>query len=114
MDTQMDTHRLQEYKKKLEKERGLLFLEIGQNETPKSFGNDPEDPDEETDKSEEFGNQLAVAQDLKNRLSEVDIALGKIQTGNYGVCEACGKPIGAEILDVDPESRFCKHCKAGK
>jgi len=37
--------------------------------------------------------------------------LGKIQTGTYGICEKCGKPIEHEILAIDPESRFCKACK---
>jgi len=41
------------------------------------------------------------------RLNEIDIALGKIQNGTYGVCEKCGVPIEPEILSIDPESRFC-------
>lgn len=110
----MDPQKLQDYKRKLEKERDLLLMEIKQSETPKSFGTDTEDPDEETDKSEDVGNQLAVAYDLKNRLGEVDVALSKIQNGKYGICEKCGKPIEMEILDIDPESRLCKHCKATK
>jgi DnaK suppressor protein len=101
----------EEYKKRLEKERRLLLTEIAQNEKPVNVGNDTEDPDEETDKSEEMGNQLAMAQDLKYRLDEIDVALSKIENGNYGVCEKCHKEIEKGILDVDPESRLCKNCK---
>jgi RNA polymerase-binding transcription factor DksA len=107
----METTQIEEYKKRLEKERTLLLAEIKQNERPTDFGSDTENPDEETDESEEFGNQLAIAQDLKNRLDEIDAALGKIYAGNYGICEKCGKPIGREVLDVIPESRLCKNCK---
>ncbi len=110
----MDAKKLQEYKKKLEKERVLIFAEIKQNEKPVDFGSDSDRLDEETDEAEEIGNQLAVAQDLKNRLSDIDIALRKIQSGGYGVCESCGKEIEGEILDIDPESRLCKNCKLGK
>jgi len=110
----MDTQRIDGYKRKLEMEEGLLLIEIKQSETTQSFGGDTEDSDEETDKSEEVGNQLAIARDLKNRLSEVNIALEKIRTGKYGICEKCGMEIEMEILDIDPESRLCKHCKAGK
>ena len=111
----MENKLIDEYKKRLEKERDLLMKEIKQAEKPQSFGHDTENPDEETDESEEFGNQLAVATDLKNRLGEIDIALSKIYAGkNYGICEQCGKPIEKNILDVDPESRLCKHCKSGK
>jgi DnaK suppressor protein len=107
----METKQLQEYRKKLEKEQLLILAEIKQNEKPADFGSDIDHLDEETDESEETGNQLAVAEDLKKRLDDVNIALGKIQTGKYGTCEKCGKPIETEILEIDPESRFCKHCK---
>ncbi|HUC02244.1 MAG TPA: TraR/DksA C4-type zinc finger protein [Candidatus Paceibacterota bacterium] len=107
----MNEHQLKEYKTKLEKERALILAEINKEEKPVDFGNDVDHGEEESDKSEEVGNQLAMANDLKGRLSEIDIALGKIQTGTYGVCEKCGKPIEQEVLDIDPESRFCKSCK---
>lgn len=107
----MEKPDIEAYKKRLEAERKLLLAEIAQNEKPVDLGTDTEDPDEETDKSEEMGNQLAVAQDLKYRLDEIDVALSKIQTGKYGICESCGKPIEKNVLDVDPESRLCKNCK---
>jgi len=107
----MEKNQLDEYRKKLENERRLLLLEIAQHEKPASFGTDTEDPDEGTDESEEVGNRLAMAQDLKNRLDEVDVALSKIQNGKYGICEKCGKGIESAVLAIDPESRFCKTCK---
>lgn len=107
----MTPEKIQESKKKLEKERVLILTEIKQTEKPVSFGSDIDHFDEEVDQTEEVGNQLAIGQDLKNRLGEIDIALGKIQSGKYGVCEKCGKEIEAEVLDIDPESRFCKNCK---
>ena len=60
---------------------------------------------------EELSNRFGEENDLKKRLDEVDIALGKIEKGNYGVCESCGNEIEDEVLDVDPESRLCKGCK---
>jgi len=107
----MNQDQLKEYKTKLEKERALIAAEIASDEKPVDFGSDIDHGDEDSDKSEQVGDQLAAAQDLKNRLNEIDIALGKIQTGTYGICEKCGKPIEHEILAIDPESRFCKACK---
>jgi DnaK suppressor protein len=107
----MEKQKVDEYKKRLETERRLLLAEITQDEKPVDLGADTEDPDEETDKSEEMGNRLAAAQDLKYRLDEIDVALSKIQNGKYGICENCEKPIEASVLDVDPESRLCKNCK---
>jgi len=107
----MNQEQLKEYKIKLEKERVLITAEITGDEKPVDFGSDIDHGDEESDKSEEVGNQLAAAQGLKDRLNEINIALGKIQSERYGVCEKCGGPIEHEILAIDPESRFCKACK---
>jgi len=110
----MNKEKIAEHKLKLEKERVMLLAEIKRSEKPVDFGADVDSFDEETDEAEEVGNQLAVAQDLKNRLGEVEIALGKIQEGTYGICEECGDPIEEEILTIDPESRFCKKDKLAK
>jgi DnaK suppressor protein len=107
----MNQDQLKEYKIALEKERMMIAAEIARDEKPVDFGSDIDHGEEDSDKSEEVGDQLAAAQGLKSRLNEIGIALGKIQNGTYGVCEKCGKPIEHEILAIDPESRFCKACK---
>ena len=109
----MTHEKIEFYKKKLEQERRMVFGEIKESEKPQSAA-DINDWDEETDEAEEISNQIAIASDLKNRLSEIDIALEKIQRGKYGICENCGKPIENEVLDISPESRFCKECKLKK
>jgi RNA polymerase-binding transcription factor DksA len=110
----MTNEKLNEYKKKLEKERALLNVEVKQVEKPVDIGTDVTRFEEESDMSEEVGNQLAVAGDLKNRLDDIENALGKIEAGKYGKCEKCGEPIEEEILDIDPESRYCKKDKEGR
>jgi RNA polymerase-binding transcription factor DksA len=110
----MKQEKTEGYKEKLQQERALIISEIKQNERPVNFGTDTDHGDEETDKSEEMGSQMAMAEDLKMRLSEIDEALAKIQSGKYGICETCHKEIEEEILDIDPESRLCKNCKASK
>jgi RNA polymerase-binding transcription factor DksA len=57
------------------------------------------------------GNQLAIAQDLKLRLDDIEAALEKIREGKYGICEKGGEEIEEEVLDIDPESRLCKNHK---
>jgi DnaK suppressor protein len=110
----MNEDRLKEYKIKLEKERELINKELKEAEQPIDFGTDIDHNDEATDRSEELGNRIAVEQDLKNRLGEIAIAFEKIHARKYGICEQCGKPIEYEILDIDPESRFCKNDKLRK
>ena len=40
-------------------------------------------------------------------LHDVDSALGRLETGTYGRCEACDEPIEADRLGADPLVRFC-------
>jgi len=107
----MTQEKLNGYRTQLEKERRLILEEIKKNEKPTYFGDDIDHGEEESDEAEELGNQLAVAQGLKARLDDIEVALEKIREGKYGICEKCGERIGEEILDVDPESRLCKRDK---
>ena len=93
---------LRERKKILKKLEGLKNVPDLGSET---------DPDTETDESEEFSNQLAGAQVLKNRLTDIELALLKMKKGTYGICENCKKEISPELLKIVPESRLCKDCK---
>lgn len=110
----MNQEQLKEYKTKLEKERAMVATEVAGDEKPVDFGSDVDHGEEASDKSEEVGNQLAAAEELKGRLNEIDLALARIHNGTYGICEKCGRPIEPEILAIDPESRFCKACKLKK
>ena len=40
-------------------------------------------------------------------LTAIDDALRKIEEGTYGICEVCGKPIGAGRLAAIPWARLC-------
>jgi len=78
------------------------------------FGSDVDAGDEEADEAEEFGAQLSIAQVLKERLADIELALKKIEEGKYGICEKCGGKISLDVLKAVPESRLCKKCKKGK
>lgn len=54
---------------------------------------------------------LAVIERLRENLHDVNVALGKIEKGNYGVCERCGEPISPERLEAIPYARLCMKCK---
>jgi RNA polymerase-binding protein DksA len=43
----------------------------------------------------------------RETLAEIDAALQRIEDGTYGICEVCGKPIGAERLSAIPWTRLC-------
>lgn len=46
----------------------------------------------------------------RKELSKIEIALKKIQNGNYGLCEECGKNISQKRLKALPYAIYCIHC----
>src|SRR5262245_19762226 len=56
---------------------------------------------------------LVVAAEAQARVAEIDAALGRVDAGSYGRCEACGQPIPEARLEVVPEATLCVSCKTG-
>ena len=52
----------------------------------------------------------ALVGQVRERLAEVDAALGRLAAGTYGVCEVCGRPIAEARLEVRPTARTCVAC----
>jgi DnaK suppressor protein len=46
----------------------------------------------------------------RQRITEVDDALRRIDAGTYGRCEQCGRPIAADRLAARPFARRCIAC----
>ena len=55
----------------------------------------------------EQGEVRVLAENLRALLSEVDLALTKLDTGTYGVCETCGEVIAQPRLEAMPATRWC-------
>jgi RNA polymerase-binding transcription factor DksA len=55
----------------------------------------------------ERGEAERLAGELRDSLEEVDAALKRLEQGTYGICEVCGKPIGAPRLEAMPAARLC-------
>lgn len=71
----------------------------------------PNDEEEQADEVEEMASRVALTEVIRRRLRRIKSALSKMQNKTYGACEACGKRIEEKLLEVDPESRYCKACK---
>jgi RNA polymerase-binding transcription factor DksA len=50
---------------------------------------------------------LSILEHIDAELSDVEHALRRLEDGSYGVCEACGRPIGDDRLEAVPAARFC-------
>lgn len=59
--------------------------------------------------SETIGLELdqSVQKHAELELAELEEAVKRVDSGSYGNCEACGKPIGEARLEALPTARFC-------
>lgn len=101
---------LDNYKQKLEEERAKLEKDISALTTPVDMGSDVDAFDEEADEAEEFSQNQGTAVELKKRHAAINEALNRIGVGEYGKCQKCEMDIEKQVLEVNPESRFCKMC----
>ena len=104
-----------EDRKKLEEElrkkEEKLEVQLADFKKDLNFGDETDHFEEEADEAEEFGKNLGMAETFKARLNDVGHALGKIAKGGYVKCEKCGGEVELDVLNIDPESRYCKQCK---
>jgi DnaK suppressor protein len=53
---------------------------------------------------------VALLEQARRRLTDVDAALARRDAGDYGICEICGRPIAPERLAARPAARTCIDC----
>jgi DnaK suppressor protein len=46
----------------------------------------------------------------KEEIGEIELALTKMSSDRYGICELCGKSIPIKRLKVLPATRLCRNC----
>jgi RNA polymerase-binding transcription factor DksA len=107
-----------EYRKRLEDEQARLLHAVGflEKENPGSISDElGELADGGTDNH--LGDTATALYDreldegleegARETLVEIEAALQRIDAGTYGICDGCGKPIGAERLAAIPWARLC-------
>ncbi|MGH9036068.1 MAG: TraR/DksA family transcriptional regulator [Acidimicrobiia bacterium] len=62
----------------------------------------------------ERGEVEALAGTLLETLAEVEHALAKLDSGDYGTCESCGQPIPEARLEAKPAARLCISCASSR
>ncbi len=55
--------------------------------------------------------QLKLKQTDAKILQAIEEALGRVESGTYGVCRDCGEPIADARLNAIPWTRVCITCK---
>lgn len=106
-------------KQKLEEEKELLEKELGsvgkQNPLNRADWEATEEHNIETadlnvkaDVEEDLEERHAITDTLEARLLNVNLALQKIEAGDYGLCETCAEKIEEDRMGANPAARTCK------
>ncbi len=75
--------------------------------TPVDTETNEADENTSADHAEELEERTAILADLEKRYNETLLALEKIETGTYGICEISGEPIEEDRLLANPAARTC-------
>lgn len=110
---------LERFKKRLEAEKDRLEELIADYErdleearlTESSSDRSPDPGNAEASSMKlEYAKELSIEQNTLDLLRKAERALEEIDAGTYGTCEACGKAIPVERLEVLPYSTLCVEC----
>jgi DnaK suppressor protein len=87
----------------------MRSIGVDQDEENGSLGNHIADDGSNVAEAERI---VTVSEDLQQILVQVNGALERMNEGNYGVCQRCGQPIGAERLKAFPYVAYCIECQS--
>lgn len=80
----------------------------------KRLGTDVYSGSDEIDKSvAESDRRLLIIMAERDRslIKDINLALKRMESNEYGICKACGKKISMRRLQVNPTATLCIHCQ---
>lgn len=111
MDTEAIKARLEDERARLQRLRGGLAEETQQDGATGQDVSELSSVDQHPADvgSEEFEREkdLSILEQIESDLAAIDRAFARLETGDYGKCEVCGKDIGAERLEARPAATLC-------
>jgi DnaK suppressor protein len=84
------------------------ITELQRDRLTDSAGDDQADTGTKTFEREQ---EITLANNLLERINQVERAIDRLGEGNYGYCERCGNAIPVERLAAFPSATLCVSCK---
>ncbi|MFC3987874.1 TraR/DksA family transcriptional regulator [Actinoplanes siamensis] len=84
------------------------ITELSRERLADSAGDDQADTGTKTFEREQ---EITLANNLLERITQVERAIDRLGQGNYGWCERCGNQIPVERLAAFPSATLCVSCK---
>ena len=103
----MDKKKIEEYKTRLIEERQKIVANLGRTDDLNIVEHHYT---EEADMANNHINQqlsLTIRDKEYKKLAQINLALEKIESGDFGYCDECGDEIGEKRLKGQPWAEFC-------
>lgn len=112
----LDEHLLRELRLRLEKDKESLTKRLAELASQDPFSNKDRLNDNASDDTEAYelsGHErlTALMDELKKDVSDIDLALARMNNGTYGICTKCGKLIEEERLRILPTTTVSIACE---
>ena len=110
MDMGVIRSRLEAERRRLAELTGTLSVPNARAKatTKSELGDHNQDPADMASETLERATDLSILIGMEAKIADIDRALERLTAGTYGVCEACGQPIGEARLEAWPAARFCR------
>jgi RNA polymerase-binding transcription factor len=89
-------------------EQAIADLNLLQQNASDGAGDDQADAGTKTFEREQ---ELSIANNRLDLLTQMERAIDRIDAGTYGRCESCGNPIPKARLQAFPSATLCVSCK---
>jgi DnaK suppressor protein len=103
----LTSQQIEQLKQRLLQERQRI-LSRGEGHVTDAVGQESRFADEmdEASRDQDADLSLRLADNDRDRVLEIDAALGRITDGSYGLSEESGEPIGFARLQIQPWARY--------
>jgi len=111
-EREMDKEQLEQFRSQLLQKRDEIFAEAGKtlSEMTDQTTNIP-DPNDRATVESGRSFELRIRDRERKLLAKIEEAIGRLDEGEYGICDGCGEDIGIKRLEARPVTTFCIDCK---
>ncbi len=111
----MDESKREYFRRKLEKMRAEIISDVEKTLSDMTTQNTAiPDPNDRASLETERSFELRLRDRERKLLEKIDSAMERIIDGTYGICEACGEPVGEKRLEARPVAQYCIDCKTAQ
>lgn len=120
MEKDLDQKSLEKIKTSLLKQKAELLKDLAvfsreddheADDRSVAFPEYGDKPDENAQEISDYSTNIVAQKVLEKNLEDIEKALKRIDSGDYGICKYCHNPIDAKRLIARPMASSCINCK---